>query len=661
MKFDFRRSTLVRSAVRNRPAVPLPYFGSATLVFRLAPQEVAGRLRIPARRRGCARHGVNHPPRVRRSEDICAPLGFRSLYGLGVSTSAFGAVCRRWRSGMKTSVVVALMLTFGGPSADAAPGGFSDFRPLSLEELYAKRMRFAQGEPIISIGVMEGQALVVARSKSPVRLMFDERRVPKTIYGPPGSRYIFKVERARPAELRHWVIVGDHGYGDILAAEKEKDRWRSEGYEAKTFVTGTIVALKGNVLDTRRRLVGIGGFARRREARALSEQLFRERSLRTVLREEMVRLPQGRIVVHNRRMRRLHTAQNVVYFGTVEGGRTTVENVEHSRGYKRHGREHREYWDHIYIVVDKQGKLTVVNSVGAERLLAGLVPSEIFAKAPLEALKAQAVTARGEVFSKLGHRHFSDPYHLCTEQHCQVYAGARKERPTTDKAVAETRGLLAVRPRSKKSAPLDLVDSVYSSTCGGFTEDNEVVWDTPPSASLRARLDGNPRDPALAPFRNGLNEQNIRAWLEAYPPTYGARSTFVRAKKFRWQKSFNTVQLDAIGARQGVGVMTDMKILGRGRGGRVTGLRLVGTSGSSDVLRELPIRRLFGNLNSGMFVLDLEKSRDGTLAGVTFTGGGWGHGVGMCQIGAIGRAEAGQSFRQILGHYYNGAVVERLY
>ena len=99
----------------------------------------------------------------------------------------------------------------------------------------------------------------------------------------------------------------------------------------------------------------------------------------------------------------------------------------------------------------------------------------------------------------------------------------------------------------------------------------------------------------------------------------------------------------------------------RGPGGRVTGLKLVGVKGSLEVLRELPVRRLFQNLSSGLFVLDLSKNDKGEILSLTFTGGGWGHGVGMCQMGAIGRAERGQTFKQILEHYYGGAAVEEVY
>ncbi len=559
-------------------------------------------------------------------------------------------------------MLIGSLLVFGlSGLAPSSPGQFVNFRPLTLEELYGKRMRFAGGEPFVSIGIMEAQREVTLTADGPIRLMFDEDGEARTVIEGPAQVFTFRVENSRPAVVRYWLVVSDHPYGDVVAAEASKDRWKGEGAKVKAFVTGTIVALKGNVLDTRRRQVGIGGFKQRSAATKVSQRLFKKIGLRTVIREELVTLPSGTIGIYGRSGRQLYGAQNVVYFGTVLGARTTVKDVEHSRGYRRHGRQTRKFWDHIYVVLDREGKLTVVNSVGTERLLGGLVPAEIFSTAPLEALKAQAVTARGEVFSKLGHRHFAEPFHLCSEQHCQVYAGATREKPATNEAVAKTRGLLAVRPRPTKRTPLHLVDSVYSSTCGGYTEDNEIVWDTPPSESLRARLDGNPNDPALAPFRDGLNNDNIRAWLNAYPPTYGARSSFAKPKKLRWKKRFPAAKLKRLLRKTGVGLLEDLRILGRGRGGRVTGVRLVGSRRSVDILRELPVRRLFGNLNSGMFVVDVERHRNGRLSAVTFTGGGWGHGVGMCQIGAIGRAEAGQTFRQILEHYYNGAVVDRLY
>lgn len=563
---------------------------------------------------------------------------------------------------MRPLLIILALLIGSQAFADAdPPGRFVPFTPLSLEQLYAKRMRFEDGEPIISVGIMDSQRRVRLQADGPTRLMFDEASLPKTVYAPPESKFELRPLRGRPAKLKYWAVVDTKKYAESDEAAEVERRWAKRGYQTKTFQVGTIVALRGNVLDTRERRIAVGGYSSRSKVEKLISRLSKEEKLRPFVHEELIRAPSGIIGVYDENGRLIHRATSSLYFGTIEGGQIEIQDVEHSRGYRSHGRKTRSYWGHVYVVIDRGGKLAVTNSVGAEVLLKGLVPAEIFATAPLEALKAQAVTARGEIFSKLGHRHFGEPFHLCSEMHCQVYAGAGIERESANRAVRQTRGLLAVRPREGEKEPLSLVDSVYSSTCGGFSEDNESVWDNAPSESLRARLDGSPTDPALAAFADGITEENVRRWVESYPPAACARSSFVRKDKFRWKRTFTAKHLARIGRRLGIGPLKDVKILGRGRGGRVKGLRLFGPKKSVDVVRELPVRRLFDNLNSGMFVLDAEKGPGGVLRSLTFTGGGWGHGVGMCQIGAIGRAERGQTFRQILAHYYNGATVVRIY
>lgn len=564
---------------------------------------------------------------------------------------------------MGGSTLLALFLAFASPAA-GEEGAFTPLTPLSLEELYAKRMRFLHGEPMISVGIMEGQRAVSLNADGPTRLMFDEADLPKTVFAPPETKLVLRLLSGKPAVLRYWAIVESFEYADSEGASAAAEKWKKEGFEAKAFEVGTIVALRGNVLDTRERHVGIGNAAStasKDKADKLIAELSKKRGLRPFLHEELVKAPSGVIAVVDENGTIIHRATDSVYVGTVERGLVHIDKVEHNRGYASHGRQDRQFWGHIYVVIDGTGQLAVVNSVSAEKLLWGLVPAELFATAPLEALKAQAVTARGEIFSKLAHRHFGEPYHLCSEQHCQVYAGAGHERPETNKAVDETRGLLAVRPRKAETESLSLVDSVYSSSCGGFSGANEAVWGDAPSESLRPKLDGPGADPALAAFAQGLDDHNLRGFLEAYPPSECARSTFARPEKFRWKKSFGPKELAVIGEKLGTGAIKDVKVMGREPGGRILGLRITGARGSTDVLRELPVRRLFNNLNSGLFVLDMNKDARGAITTLTFTGGGWGHGVGMCQTGAIGRAERGQTFKQILAHYYNGAVVEQIY
>src|SRR5205085_1056958 len=169
------------------------------------------------------------------------------------------------------------------------------------------------------------------------------------------------------------------------------------------------------------------------------------------------------------------------------------------------------YFGRVYVTLDRKGSIAVVNAVPEDRLLAGLVPAEIFPGAPDEALKAQAVAARGELLSKIGTRHIGDPFRLCSQTHCQVYSGAGKETPRTTAAVAATRGEVLFTTDGH-----DLVDTVYSASCGGHTENNENVWpDMPPYPTLRGRRDGN--GGAGDPYAAGVNAENVARFI-AEPP-----------------------------------------------------------------------------------------------------------------------------------------------
>ncbi len=563
---------------------------------------------------------------------------------------------------------------------DTPSGRFEPLTPLTLRELYAKRIRFSRQEPWLSVGLMDGQRELTLAASGPLRVLVDDGDMPRALYAPERTRFTFRVEDAQPARIQHWVVVATGSADARARLEAEAIAWRGRGHSVRVFEAGTVMATQGRVLDTRQLQVALGappaartstraegasdgatGFARLDLAEALLRTLAREGRRETFVREELVEPPSGVITVHEASGREIARARDVAYVGTTTGERLWAGAVEFGVGYKFHGREDRELWGHLYVVVDRGGRLALVNSVRAERFLRGLVPAEIFADAPLEALKAQAVTARGEIFSKLAHRHFGEPFHLCAEQHCQVYKGAREERPGPNRAVRDTRGEIAARPRRPGDDGLELVDSVYSSSCGGVSEANEIVWGTPPSPSLRPRIDAVAGDPALARFSLPLDEAEVRAFVGVVLPTDCARATMAAKNKLRWTRTFAQGELDAIGGELGLGRLVSVEVLGRGPGGRVTGVRVSGTTGSLEILQELPVRRAFRNLLSGLFVIDGKKNARGELVDLTFRGGGWGHGVGMCQMGAIGRAERGQSYRQILEHYYGGAVVEPLY
>ena len=131
--------------------------------------------------------------------------------------------------------------------------------------------------------------------------------------------------------------------------------------------------------------------------------------------------------------------------------------------------------------------------------------------------------------------------------------------------------------------------------------------------------------------------------------------------KFRWVKRFTAAEIDAAFEPLGVGKILELRPLDRGVSGRAAALKVVGEKGEGELRGELAIRRRLGNLNSSAFVVDVEPGPDGKPQAFVLRGAGWGHGVGMCQTGAIGRAKAGQGYRDILRHYFGGAEITRIY
>jgi SpoIID/LytB domain protein len=149
--------------------------------------------------------------------------------------------------------------------------------------------------------------------------------------------------------------------------------------------------------------------------------------------------------------------------------------------------------------------------------------------------------------------------------------------------------------------------------------------------------------------------KRLREFLAAAPPAYCARASGVRKDRYRWERSLRPPDLERAGAALHVGRVTALEVKRRGSSGRARALAVTGESGAALVEGELRIRRLLGDLPSAMFVVDREGDA------LVLRGGGWGHGAGMCQWGAIGRAEAGQGYREILRAYYSGAEVARIY
>ena len=288
--------------------------------------------------------------------------------------------------------------------------------------------------------------------------------------------------------------------------------------------------------------------------------------------------------------------------------------------------------------------LSVVDIVSLEQYVAGVVPNEMPPSYPLQALDAMAVVARTFGLSRKGF-HARSGFDVCSTVHCQVYGGAMTERNITNRAVNATRGQLIEYHGH-------LADATFHAVCGGVGESVNNVWPEPATPYLSGGADGP------SPVGDLSSEQAFAEFLQHPPDCYCSSSS-----RFRWSETYSLEQLQKLfteslpvttgSAWHGLGKLLSVKVTRRSRFGRVLSLQIVGSS-ASYVVHKDRIRWLWsgghvgqGGLQSTLF--RIVPLPDGNL---DFQGGGWGHGVGMCQDGARGMASRGFGYRAILAHYY---------
>jgi stage II sporulation protein D len=518
--------------------------------------------------------------------------------------------------------------------------------------LYSTQLRFTEAaEPIVTVGLMEGQEEVEITSPTGLRVHLSGPAHTSISLGLDASVHV-RIEDGVPGELHYRVAIGALGGGDLNGIRASIKRWKSVGIDVETLELGGIVGFPGRLLDNRRVLLVERGFHNDKRAAAARAETLNESpgaDKPPWVFADSVKRASGTIIATVRGSGLLLSQDDLLSFEAADGGPITVRRVAYGHGTSKQGFEDRRYRGEILVAVDPSAKLTVVNRLPMEQMLRGIVPSEIFPSAPAKALEAQAITARSELLAKLGVQNRAYPYLVCSTVQCQVYGGMDKEMPQTDKAIERTRGKMLFDQEGH------LVDAVYHACSGGHTENNEYVWPGPAEALLRGKLDA-PRG-TRAPWPAGQipTELELRGFLNKTPSVYPV-TRGIPNRVLRWTRELTPHDLDAlVNARHAIGHITSIEVVSRGVSGRVRHVRFVGEHGNADVHGELRVRRLLGNLRSGMFVVDALE--DIWL----FTGGGFGHGVGMSQYGAIGMAERGKSATQILNHYYSGAEVGTVY
>lgn len=336
---------------------------------------------------------------------------------------------------------------------------------------------------------------------------------------------------------------------------------------------------------------------------------------------------------------------------------------------------------------------TAINTLPIETYLTSVISSEMSATSSLELLKAHAVISRSWLLSQLNQkgkckccdrvktteaederirwydREDHTNFDVCADDHCQRYQGITKvSTKAVITAINETRG-------ETLTYGDEICDARFSKSCGGVAETFENCWEDTPHPYLTKVIDNATEEDTDA---NDLTvEANAEKWIRSTPDAFcntTDREVLSQVLNdydqktpdfYRWTVEYTQSQLsELIGRRTGIdfGTITELIPVERGVSGRLVKLKIVGDKKSLTIGKELEIRKSLSesHLYSSAFVVDKLTNEKGETI-FKLTGAGWGHGVGLCQIGAAVMASKGYNYRQILQHYYKNALLEKLY
>lgn len=347
--------------------------------------------------------------------------------------------------------------------------------------------------------------------------------------------------------------------------------------------------------------------------------------------------------------------------------------------------------------VVESDKIVAINELPVEKYLESVISSEMSATSSLELLKAHAVISRSWLLAQMkkrrevaesGNNFFSFTkkedtlirwydredhtlFDVCADDHCQRYQGITKETsPHVAEAIRQTKGQILMDGD-------EICDARFSKCCGGITEEFQYCWEDTPKTYLTAV-----RDIALGvehTLPNLTNEEEAEKWIRFNPPAFcNTQDKKILSEVlndydqetvnfYRWKETLSQEKLQQLIAdklKMDLGAILDMKAVERGKSGRICKLQIIGTEKIFTIGKELEIRRTLSDshLLSSAFVVDkYDKDEQGVPQRFELIGAGWGHGVGLCQIGAAVMGEQGYHYDAILLHYYQGAEIKKLY
>lgn len=371
----------------------------------------------------------------------------------------------------------------------------------------------------------------------------------------------------------------------------------------------------------------------------------------------------------------------------------TLHNVTIGISYHWERQEEQTFTGKLKLITDGENVIAI-NILPVEDYLVSVISSEMSATSSLEFLKSHAVISRSWLLAQIENRdrknihkslqqNFTTDenciirwydredhklFDVCADDHCQRYQGITKaSNPSVAKAVKETEGMVLMYGD-------EICDARFSKCCGGISETFDTCWEDKDYPYLQPVIDDseNKDIPDLS------IEENAEKWIRATPAAFCNTHDEKVLKQilnnydqettdfYRWKVKYSQKEIsELIHRKTGIefGDIKDLIPMQRGKSGRISRLKIVGTLRTVTIGKELEIRRALSesHLFSSAFVVDKTEVAGSVPSEFTITGAGWGHGVGLCQIGAAMMGEKGYFYDKILLHYYRNAEIKKVY
>ncbi|MDD8018023.1 MAG: SpoIID/LytB domain-containing protein [Bacteroidota bacterium] len=381
-----------------------------------------------------------------------------------------------------------------------------------------------------------------------------------------------------------------------------------------------------------------------------------------------------------------------IIFSPLNTGKFTLRDVVFGINFHWERKEDQTFEGALRLIARHNGTITAINDIAVEKYLASVISSEMSATAPVELLRAHAITSRSWLVAMLEmkkknstvsvpsrrsvgkknevirwyDREDHDIFDVCADDHCQRYQGISKIiSEAAQKAIDDTRGTFLVYKN-------EICDARFSKSCGGVSERFESAWANTPIDYLTCVPCSHTSYPALK------TEEESTQWILSTPPAFCNTTDGNILRQilpsfdqettdfYRWKVEYTNQELSELILKKSgfdFGILQDLIPVERGDSGRVTKLKIIGSKKTLIVGKELEIRRWLSksHLYSSAFVVQTERDANGIPGKFILRGAGWGHGVGFCQIGAAVMAVEGWKGEDIVKHYFKGAELKKVY